>query len=130
METVIDTSCLLGVILKEPRRQEIIQASRGCTLLAPDFIGAEFCSALSGLMRRELISVGTAKEAIQAFLQIPVQQRSADFRQVLEIASEHRMYAYDAFFLSLCVRHNAMLLTLDRKMAAIATNMNIKLLLA
>jgi predicted nucleic acid-binding protein len=129
METVIDTSCLLGVILREPRRDEIILASRGCSLIVPDFIGAEFCNALSAMMRRGLIPLSTAIQAAQALLSVPLQQRNADYGQVLEIASEHLLYAYDAFFLSLCVRHNARLLTLDQKMAAVASSMNIKLLL-
>ena len=44
----------------------------------------------------------------------------------LDIAFEHKMYAYDAYGLAIAKQHHSMLITLDQSMARIAKTIGIK----
>jgi predicted nucleic acid-binding protein len=51
-----------------------------------------------------------------------------DFRAALAIAAEHRIYAYDTYFLECAIKLRAPLLTLDRSMARTARSLAIPLM--
>jgi predicted nucleic acid-binding protein len=50
------------------------------------------------------------------------------FAQVLTIAHQTNMYAYDAYFLDCAIRHSAPLMTLDRKLLIAAKTLGIDIL--
>ena len=61
-------------------------------------------------------------------MDIPVELKPIDVRSALEIAIESKIYAYDAYFIE-CAKHwRCPLLTLDRKLGAVAVNNGIQVL--
>jgi len=59
---------------------------------------------------------------------MPVDLRSINMRAALKIATEFKIYAYDAYFLECADRLRSPLLTLDRSMKRIAREMGITIL--
>lgn len=53
---------------------------------------------------------------------------NVDIGHALEIAAQHRIYAYDAYFLECAIQTRSPLLTLDMKMKAIAESMKLDLI--
>ena len=56
---------------------------------------------------------------------IPIRYIEPDFMKVLHLVKENNMHAYDAFFIDCAIRYKAPLLTLDKKLKAIACNLNL-----
>lgn len=128
MKLVADTNIFLAVALGEPERKAIIAATRQAELLAPEVLPYEIGNALSSLFRRGLLSSSQALTAWRAAQQIPVECRAVDIGQAIELAAQHRIFAYDAYFLACAQQTRSPLLTLDRKMKAIAEMLKIELI--
>jgi predicted nucleic acid-binding protein len=58
---------------------------------------------------------------------IPVELADLDIRAALLLACGHGLYAYDAYFLQCALEKRCPLLTLDRRLKRIATELNINL---
>ena len=63
--------------------------------------------------------------AWQAVQLIPVELRSVDMRAALAVAAEQNIYAYDAYFLECALALRCPLLTLDRRLGAVARDINV-----
>jgi len=59
---------------------------------------------------------------------IPVRLVSVDIGQALKLALEYNIYAYDAFFLQCAKQLSCPLLTLDKKMKQVASDLKIVVL--
>lgn len=59
---------------------------------------------------------------------VPVELRGIDIRKALAIASQYKIYAYDAYFLECAQTARCSLLTLDMAMKKIALEAGIKVL--
>jgi predicted nucleic acid-binding protein len=118
----------MAVALDEAEREAIIASTQSAELLAPEVLPYEIGNALSSLFRRGLLSSSQMQAAWSATQQIPVEYRIIDIRHALEIAAQHRIYAYDAYFLECALQTRSPLLTLDRKMRAVAELLKIELI--
>ncbi len=123
---IIDTSCILAVVLEESSRAELIAATEGATLLAPDSLSWELGNAFSALFKKGTLSLKEAKTALHAVRQIPIRFIYPDMERAIEIAHEQRIYAYEAYMLAVCEECRAPLLTLDTHLRRSATALKLK----
>jgi predicted nucleic acid-binding protein len=126
MKIVIDTSCVLAVLLNEVSRKSIIDTTIGSQLMSPDIMPAELGNALSSMFKKKRIQIEHAQLAMHKFQSLPISFKPIQVTSALEIAYEYQIYAYDAYFLDLSNRHKVPLLTLDATMAETAKKMNLR----
>ena len=67
--------------------------------MAPDILPFEIGNALSAMLKRGSLEPENLLSVWDATQQIPVDLRSVNIREALNIASQFNIYAYDAFFL-------------------------------
>lgn len=127
MQVVIDTSALLAVLLHEPERDALIVAAGGSVLLAPASLPWEVGNALVATVRRRRLTPGEADEAWQAFQAVPLRLVEVDIGEAIVMALELGLYAYDAYMLVLARGRGLPLMTLDRRLAAAASQIHIDL---
>ncbi len=128
MEVVTDASALLAVVLDEPERRAIIDATEGATLISPLALPYEIGNALIAMRKRRKIEEKAILPAWRATQQIPVQLVPVEMEPALALALAHGIYAYDAYYLHCSLSHRRPLLTLDRKMREVAQDLDIRLL--
>jgi len=63
MDVVVDASAIIAVIVNEPSKSDIIQATQGASLIAPASIHWEIANAFSAMFKRSRLSL---EEAIKA----------------------------------------------------------------
>lgn len=61
-------------------------------------------------------------------MDIPVELKPIEIRSAVELATRNMIYAYDAYFLECALHWRCPLLTLDKKLKAIAISKNIEVL--
>ncbi len=128
MKIVTDSSVFLAVALNEPERAQLVELTEGHDLIAPDVLPYELGNALSSLLRRRRIQPRDVMKIWDILADIPVELKPVAIRPALEMAAEHRIYAYDAYFL-MCSKHwRCPLLTLDTKLRSLATANHIDVL--
>jgi predicted nucleic acid-binding protein len=128
VEVVADASALLAVVLDEPERASIIDATEGVTLISPFVLPYEIGNALIAMCKRGRIEKEVIVPAWRATQRIPVQLVPVDVEAALVIALDHRIYAYDAYYLHCSLSHRRPLIALDGKMRAVAKKLGIRLL--
>ncbi len=128
MDIVIDTSALLAVIVDEPERNRIIELTTGNTLIAPGSTPWEVGNAFSAMFKQNRLTLEAAQEGLIIYDSIPLRYIKTDFVHALKISKQSNLYAYDAYFVDCAIRHNAPLLTLDRKLKVAAQLLNIETL--
>ncbi|MEE4313862.1 MAG: type II toxin-antitoxin system VapC family toxin [Desulfofustis sp.] len=128
MDIVIDTSALIAVIVDEPERNKIIEISYGKTLIGPGSIPWEVGNAFSAMLKRNRLTIEEAERGLSIFHTIALRYIEPDFVKVLYLSKQANIYAYDAYFLDIAIRHKAPLLTLDRKLKSFAQNINVETL--
>ncbi len=128
MQIVADTSAVMAVILNEPRRGALVEATRGAEVHAPGSLPWEVGNALSALMRRGRLDARQARAAFSAFREIPIRLRETDVDAVLAISASFGCYAYDAYVLECALAARAPLLSLDGALCEIARALGISIL--
>jgi len=128
MDIVIDTSALIAVIVGEPEKAGIVEATSGHTLIGPGSIPWEVGNAFSAMMKQKRIQIENAHRAMTVFGGIPIRYVRVDLPNAVSIAHQTNTYAYDAYFLDCALRHSAPLLTLDGTLRTAAGKMGINLL--
>ena len=128
MEIIIDTSALIAVIVGEPERDIIVDITAGNSLIGPGSIPWEIGNAFSAMFKQKRLTIQEAEKGIAIFKSIPLRYIEPDFINSLKISKKTNTYAYDAYFLDCAMRYNAPLLTLDKKLEAMANKLNIQTL--
>lgn len=128
MKVVADTNTFLAVALDEPEKPEIIRATLGHELLAPEVLPFEVGNALTAMMKKRVLEQDELPPAWDAIQQIPVELHRVDIRRALKIAGQHNIYAYDAYFLECAMTTRSPLLTLDRGLKAAAREVGVEIL--
>ncbi len=90
------------------------QLTAEASALAPEILPYEVGNALSAMVNRRKLVAAEALEAKNAVGQIPVRLVAVDVHVSLQIAVEHNIYAYDAYFLQCARAYSCPVLTLDR----------------
>jgi predicted nucleic acid-binding protein len=125
MKIVADTNTFLPVALDEPEKSQIVRATTGHHLVAPEVSPFEVGNALTAMLKKGTISPEEVPAAWCAVQAIPVDLRSLDMPAALALAVRFGVYAYDAYFLECALNLRLPLLTLDRGMKHIARELSI-----
>lgn len=128
MDVVADTNIFLAVVLDEPEKTRIVEATSGVSIAAPEILPYEIGNALSAMVKRRRLTTAPALEAEKATNRIAVRLVPVDVSAALQIALEHNIYAYDAYFLQCAQRLSRPLLTLDRRMKQVAEERGIAII--
>jgi len=128
MDIVTDTNIVLAVIFDEPEKENIIRLTSGNNAIAPEILPYEMGNALSAMVKRKQITVKEALNAEKVVGTIPMRLINIDISKALQIAVDHNIYAYDAYFLQCAINQSCPLLTLDKGMINVAKELNIQIL--
>lgn len=128
MIITIDTSALLAVLLNEQHKADIIEVTKGHELQAPLSLDAEVGNALSAMFKRDRLSLSQAQQVLAQFVEIPIRRTKLRLAEATEIASNHNIYAYDAYVLDCARQYRSPLLSLDKKLKAIGEKLNLTVL--
>jgi predicted nucleic acid-binding protein len=113
MALVVDTSVILAVVLNEPTKAELIRLTTGAELIAPPALHWEIGNALSSMIKRKRITAAEGQQALVEYQTIPIRFIDVPLDVALQVAAQHMIYAYDAYFI-VCARHqSSALITLD-----------------
>lgn len=128
MTILADANIFLSVLLNEPEKEKIINLTKEAELVSPEILPYEVGNALSSLYKRNRLNLEKVRKCYQAFLTIPVRLVPSEIVRSLEIAAKFKIYAYDAYYLETALRLKLKILTLDRRMMDIASELNIRAL--
>jgi predicted nucleic acid-binding protein len=125
---VVDTSALVAVLISEPERGPLIRLTLGKELIAPGSVHWEVGNALSAVLKRKRAVLADVQKCLVAYAQIPLRLVDVDLAFALEVASEHGIYAYDAYLVTCALSQRAPLLTLDQGLSRIARDVGVRVL--
>jgi predicted nucleic acid-binding protein len=128
MNIVVDASAIIAVVVNEPSKSSIIQATQDATLLAPASIQWEIANAFSAMFKRKRISLAEALTAIDIYKQIPIRFIEIELEESLRIAHQLNIYAYDAYVLRCAQKQKAPLLSLDKAMLKLAEELKLQVI--
>ncbi len=128
MDIISDTNIFLAVALDEPEKDRIIKLTSGADATAPEILPYEIGNALSAMIKRRQITSDEALSAQKVASVIPVRLVSIDIQEALKIAINFNIYAYDAYFLQCAKTFSYPLITLDKRLKQVATELHIKIL--
>jgi predicted nucleic acid-binding protein len=128
MDIVVDTSVIIAVIVNEPKKDALIELTRGVDLIAPPSVHWEIGNAFSAMLRRKRTTLALALEAIDAYEEIPIRFVEVELEQSLRLADALGMYAYDAYLIRCAQKYRAPLLTLDAYLAEGARRTGVQML--
>lgn len=128
MDIVVDASAVIAVIVNEPSKQNIIQATQDASLVAPASIHWEIANAFSAMFKRNRIDLDKALQAIDIYKQIPIRFIEVELEESLRIAHQLNIYAYDAYLLRCTQKQKAPLLTLDKRLLELAKELKLQVI--
>ena len=115
---VVDCSALVGILFEEPLQAQASGKIRGRTLNAPFLLEIEFTSVA---VKKHKQGYGALVDiALARFKALNVTLHQIDLTQVLVLALQYKLSAYDASYLWLAAELKAPLATFDEKLAAAA----------
>lgn len=133
MNVVLDASAAVGLVLAMPGT-EIFTTSleQAAFVAAPDIFVAEICNAFWKYRKAELLSMARCEQALEHALCLPdrVEASSSLYLEAFSLSCRHLHPVYDALYLVLARRNNATLLTMDRRLAALAGALEIEVVLS
>jgi len=132
MTIVIDASAAVAVALAMPGSdafQPLLEQAD--MVIAPELYIAEVCNAFWKYRKADLLAADQCEQALENALGLADQLEPAlDLhREAFALAVRHLHPMYDALYLVLARRHNATLLTLDRRMAELARKLEIEVVI-
>ena len=122
---VADASALAAVAFRESPGVEVRGQLSGAELLAPPLLSVELTNIAWKKCRRRPTSAVAVAEQLTQVLSVPVTLVHVDHTEVLLLALFWDLTAYDASYLWVAWRKGVSLVTLDRRLAAAATEMGL-----
>lgn len=113
---LVDASAVVEVITESPRSRSVLQYFQHETLVAPELISVEVCSALGRLERAATLTSEQADVALGLFQELPIQLIAHRYLVRDAWSLRHRVRIADAFYLSGAMATDASVLTLDRRL--------------
>ena len=110
---VIDTSAILAVLLAEPEKQAVVEATMGSVLCAPASLRWEVGNAATAGVKRRRLTPERARQLVTDFEQVTIRELAIDFRRAVDLGLELGIYAYDAYILEAARSSGFPLLALD-----------------
>jgi predicted nucleic acid-binding protein len=109
---VIDTSAILAVLLDEPEKQAVVEATIGSVVCAPASLRWEVGNAATAGVKRRL-TPERARQLVTDFEQVTIRELAIDLRRAVDLGLELGIYAYDAYILEAARSSGFPLLALD-----------------
>ena len=128
MDIVVDTSAVMAVLANEPERDAILRLTIGTTPYAPMSLHWEVGNAFSSILKRRRMDLERVNRAIQSYAQMDIRLVDVDLTQAVALAYRFDIYAYDAYVLVCALNMRLPLLTLDKRMIAVASLAGIPLM--
>lgn len=128
MIAVLDASAAVGVFLLQPAARHLIQPLESTTLvLVPDLFVSEVCNVLWKYRKAELLTREETDLALSRTLALPDRFEPAFtcYKEAFAIAERYQHPFYDALYLVIARRNNALLLTFDKRLAALAVRLDV-----
>lgn len=117
---VIDASALGALLFGEPEAESVAQLLRGVDLVAPALLSFEVANVCLTKLRRHPDTRDALLTGFGLLQQMAIRTVAVDHTEVLALAEQTGLTAYDASYLWLSRRLNLDLATLDRRLAAAA----------
>jgi predicted nucleic acid-binding protein len=111
---VIDTSAILAVLLDEPEKQAVVDATMGSVVCAPASLRWEVGNAATASVKRRRLTTERARQLVTDFEQVTLRELAIDLRRAVDLGLELGIYAYDAYILEAARSSGFPLLALDR----------------
>jgi predicted nucleic acid-binding protein len=124
---VIDTSAILAVLLDEPEKVAVVEATMGRILYAPASIRWEIGNAATAGVKKRRLSIARARQLARDFEQVPIQEHPINILSAVDLAVKHGLYAYDGYILEAARTSGYPLVTLDGGIARIAQKIGVSL---
>lgn len=126
---IVDASAMLSLLLpdEQPISQllKILQNNDDYPqLIAPDLLSYEILNSLKTAVIRKRLHQKLAKDLFQDFTQLQIQFLKPDFPKSFSLAIKHNLSIYDAVYLALSLEYKSPLISLDRKLQKLATNLH------
>ena len=128
MDIIIDSSCIIAVLLGEEESSKVREMTKGTRLNSAVCLPYEIGNSLSAAVKRHRISSDDAVLAYKEFLRIPVRLIEPDISKAVKIAAQESQNAYDAYYIACAIDMSIPLYTLDNGMIDIAEKRGVKCL--
>jgi predicted nucleic acid-binding protein len=110
---VIDTSAILAVLLDEPEKQAVVEATMGTVLSAPASLRWEVGNAATAGVKKRRLTPERARQLVTDFEQVTIRELAIDVLRAVDLGLELGIYAYDAYVLEAARSSGFPLLALD-----------------
>jgi predicted nucleic acid-binding protein len=110
---VIDTSAILAVLLAEPEKQAVVEATLWSVVCAPASLRSEVGNAATAGVKRRRLTPARARQLVTDFEQVTIRELAIDLRHAVDLGLELGIYAYDAYILEAARSSGFPLLALD-----------------
>jgi predicted nucleic acid-binding protein len=100
MAIVVDTTIIIAVVINEPHKEALVEKTKRATLIAPASLPWEVGNALSAMFKQRRLGLEEAKAALDSYAQIPLQLVDVPLVDAVQLASQLKIYAYDAYMIS------------------------------
>jgi predicted nucleic acid-binding protein len=110
---VTDTSAILAVLLDEPERRAVVEATMGSVVCAPASLRWEVGNAATAGVKRRRLTRERARQLITDFEQVSIRELAIDIGRAVGLGLELDIYAYDAYILEAARSSGFPLLALD-----------------
>ncbi|MBN1960794.1 MAG: type II toxin-antitoxin system VapC family toxin [Deltaproteobacteria bacterium] len=130
MKVVLDASVgiMLAVANENKKLQDIV--SKAEWVFVPHLYGFEIANTIWKYAKAKIWQEEECETVLQRALSLPDEYIASKIlaSEALALAQQQSHSAYDMFYLVLARRYNALLATLDKKLAKIAATINIKII--
>jgi predicted nucleic acid-binding protein len=110
---VIDTSAILAVLLDEPEKQAVVDATMRSAVCAPASLRWEVGNAATAGVKRRRLTTERARQLVTDFEQVTIRELAIDILGAVDLGLELGIYAYDAYILEAARSSGFPLLALD-----------------
>ena len=110
---VVDTSAILAVLLDEPEKQAVVEATMGSVVCAPASLRWEVGNAATAGGKRRRLTLERARQLVTDFEQVTIRELAIDLQRAVDLGLELGIYAYDAYIPEAAQSSGFPLLALD-----------------
>ncbi|HSV52244.1 MAG TPA: type II toxin-antitoxin system VapC family toxin [Burkholderiaceae bacterium] len=114
---VLDCSALAGLVFREPWYEQAQKHIEGRTLHAPNVLQAEIASVA---LKKQRLGEPHAADGLAQAADMEIDLHRIDIGEVVALARQYQLSAYDAAYLWLASELKAPLATFDARLAAAA----------
>jgi predicted nucleic acid-binding protein len=122
-DKVVDASAFAALTFLEPGFGVTRERLHGCTLHAPALVRFEMANVCLKKLRALPLERDQLLVRYRGSFRIAIREHPVDQRQVVGLAEQHKLSAYDASYLWLAKRLNCELVTLDARLESAAQSL-------